>query len=123
MGPSGTSTDRMRSVQYVLRRDLVAATLLAANLGVWAAYAQAPAAKLDRVIGEVTAIDAGAKRISLKSDAGAAMAAIGLRGVASSVSVLAAVADAGGRHLVALQRHLRQDTFRSADGFSAEPLP
>lgn len=62
-------------MQYVLRRDLVAATLLAANLGVWAAYAQAPAAKLDRVIGEVTAIDAGAKRISLKSDAGAAMAA------------------------------------------------
>ena len=64
----------MRSLQYVRWRDLVAA-LVAANLGAWAAYAQAPAAKLDRVIGEVTAIDSGAKRITLKSDAGVVTAA------------------------------------------------
>jgi hypothetical protein len=70
MGPFGTSNDRMKRW-----RNLVAATLVAANLCAWVAQAQAPAAKLDRLIGEVTAIDAGAKRISLKSDAGAAMAA------------------------------------------------
>jgi hypothetical protein len=75
MGLFGTSTDRMRSLQYVRWRDLVTATLVAANLCAWVAQAQAPAAKLDRLIGEITAIDAGAKRISLKSDAGAALAA------------------------------------------------
>jgi hypothetical protein len=36
---------------------------------------QAPAAKLDRVIGEVTALDAGAKQLTVKSDAGAAIIA------------------------------------------------
>src|SRR6476660_7731114 len=75
MGPSGTSTDRMRSLQSVRRRNLVAAMLAAANLCAWVADAQVPAAKLDRVIGEITAIDAGAKRITLKSDAGALTAA------------------------------------------------
>src|SRR5216684_305282 len=75
MDPFGTSTDWMRSLQYVRWRNLVAATLVAANLCAWVAQAQTPAAKLDRLIGEVTSIDAGAKRISLKSDAGAAMAA------------------------------------------------
>jgi hypothetical protein len=65
----------MRSLQYVLWGNLVAAALVTANLGAWAAYAQAPAAKLDRVIGEVTAIDSGAKRITLKSDAGVVTAA------------------------------------------------
>ncbi|MCU1273364.1 MAG: hypothetical protein JWO48_795, partial [Bryobacterales bacterium] len=43
-----------------------------ANLGI---CMQAPAAKLDRVIGEVTAIDAGAKQLTVKSDAGAAVTA------------------------------------------------
>jgi hypothetical protein len=43
-----------------------------ANLGI---CMQAPAAKLDRVIGEVTAIDAGAKQLAVKSDAGAAVTA------------------------------------------------
>src|SRR6266403_720084 len=42
-------------------------------------------------------------------------------GIIGTVGLRAAVA--GGRHLVALQRNLRQDTFRSTDGFSAEPLP
>ncbi len=37
--------------------------------------AQNPAAKLDRVIGEVTTIDAGAKQISVKLDAGATVTA------------------------------------------------
>lgn len=64
----------MRLLQCVRRHHLVAATLVAANLGAWVAHAQAPA-KMDRVIGEVTAIDAGAKRISLKSDAGVVTAA------------------------------------------------
>jgi hypothetical protein len=50
-------------------------TLGAAHLISLIAYAQAPAAKLDRVIGEVTAIDAGAKQIQLKTDAGATIAA------------------------------------------------
>src|SRR5690242_3394504 len=58
----------MQMVRYGVA--LVAATLWAAEL-----HAQAPAAKLDRVIGEITAIDAGAKRITLKSDAGAVTAA------------------------------------------------
>jgi Cu/Ag efflux protein CusF len=39
------------------------------------AMAQNPAPKLDRVIGEVTTIDAGAKKISVKSDAGATVTA------------------------------------------------
>src|SRR6476661_4888145 len=47
MGPSGTSTDRMRSLQYVRRRNLVAAMLAAANLCAWVADAQVPAATLD----------------------------------------------------------------------------
>jgi hypothetical protein len=65
----------MRSLHYVRGRDLVATALVAANLWAWVAQAQAPAAKLDRLIGEITAIDTGAKRISLKSDAGAPLAA------------------------------------------------
>jgi hypothetical protein len=60
----------MRLLRYISWRHLVA-PVVAANLCAGMAYAQAPAAKLDRVIGEVTAIDAGAKRIVLKSDAGA----------------------------------------------------
>ncbi len=40
------------------------------------AAAQTPAPKLDRVIGEVTTIDAGGKRILVKSDAGAVVAAV-----------------------------------------------
>lgn len=36
---------------------------------------QAPAARLDRVIGEVSAIDAGAKQLTVKSDTGAAVTA------------------------------------------------
>jgi hypothetical protein len=36
---------------------------------------QAPATKLDRVIGEVAALDAGAKQLTVKSDAGAAITA------------------------------------------------
>ena len=51
------------------------AALVAASLFAVALHAQAPAVKLDRVIGEVTAIDAAAKRITLKSDAGAVTAA------------------------------------------------
>jgi hypothetical protein len=43
-----------------------------ANLGI---CLQAPAAKLDRVIGEVTAIDAGANRLTVKSDAGSPVTA------------------------------------------------
>ena len=58
----------MQMVPYV-------AALVAASLCAGVVYAQAPAAKLDRVIGEVRAIDAGAKRITLKSDAGAVTAA------------------------------------------------
>jgi hypothetical protein len=64
----------MRLLHYVGRRDLAVA-VLAANLWAWVAQAQTPAAKLDRLIGEITAIDAGSKRISLKSDAGAPLAA------------------------------------------------
>src|SRR5207248_11536089 len=43
-----------------------------ANLGI---CLQTPAAKLDRVIGEVTAIDAGANRLTVKSDAGSPVTA------------------------------------------------
>ena len=73
MVPFGTSIYRMRLPQQVRRHSLVA-PLVAANLCA-GAYAQAPTAKLDRVIGEVMAIDAAGKRISLKSDAGAVTAA------------------------------------------------
>ncbi len=43
---------------------------------VGSAMAQNPAAKLDRVIGEVTTIDAGAKQIHVKSDAGTVVTAV-----------------------------------------------
>jgi hypothetical protein len=43
-----------------------------ANLGI---CMQAPAAKLDRVIGEVSAIDAGAQHLTVKSDAGVVITA------------------------------------------------
>ena len=74
MGFSGTSTDRMRPLQHVHWRNLAAA-LAAVQLGAGFVLAQAPAAKLDRVIGEVTAIDAGAKRVTLKTDTGGVAAA------------------------------------------------
>src|SRR5438105_10746307 len=53
-------------------RYLLPAAIAAAQLCI--SMAQAPA-KLDRVIGEITAIDAGAKRLSIKSDSGAVMTA------------------------------------------------
>src|SRR5437588_397567 len=54
-------------------RYLLPAAIAAAQLCI-SMGAQAPA-KLDRVIGEITAIDAGAKRLSIKSDSGAVMTA------------------------------------------------
>jgi Cu/Ag efflux protein CusF len=52
------------------------AAFAALQLLVTQARPQAPAAKLDRIIGEVTAIDANAKQISVKSDAGTVMPAM-----------------------------------------------
>src|ERR1700730_9066592 len=63
------------SMTMVLRYFFSAIILVVqfANQGI---CMQAPAAKLDRVIGEVSAIDAGAKQLTVKSDAGPAVTAI-----------------------------------------------
>jgi hypothetical protein len=65
----------MPTMQMHRWRYVLPATLAAAYFVALMAYAQAPAAKLDRVIGEITAIDAGAKQLHLKSDTGVVIAA------------------------------------------------
>jgi hypothetical protein len=70
------TNQRFRYAKSLMNRSyLVPAIVIAANLATTLAHAQAPAAKLDRVIGEVTAIAAGAKQITVKSDAGAVVTA------------------------------------------------
>lgn len=59
----------------MVQRYLFPAVILIAQFANLGICMQAPAAKLDRVIGEVTAIDAGAKQLTVKSDAGAAVTA------------------------------------------------
>ena len=56
-----------------MRRFLIATALVALSCLISVVRAQAP--KLDRVIGEVTAIDANAKQISVKLDSGVVVAA------------------------------------------------
>ena len=59
-----------------MRRHVIPATFVALQFLSIPANAQAPAAKLDRVIGEITAVDAGARQIQVKSDAGTVVAAL-----------------------------------------------
>jgi hypothetical protein len=59
-----------------MRRRLISAAKSALLGLVVCAMAQNPAPKLDRVIGEVKTIDAGAKQISVKLDAGAVVTAV-----------------------------------------------
>jgi hypothetical protein len=59
-----------------MRRRILSAAKSAWLVIVVSAMAQNPAAKLDRVIGDITTINAGAKQISVKSDAGAVVTAV-----------------------------------------------
>src|SRR5580704_7251424 len=59
-----------------MRRRILSAATSAWLVMVVSAMAQNPAAKLDRVIGDITTINAGAKQISVKSDAGAVVTAV-----------------------------------------------
>src|ERR1700692_655637 len=63
----------LRHAPSSMRRFLTAAALAALPFLVSVLDAQAP--KLDRVIGEVTAIDANAKQITVKLDSGAVVPA------------------------------------------------